>query len=241
MEGLVAAYGLGEGYAVRLEHVYKAYHPYVGRPVFSNFSLKIKEGAFVAVSGPVGCGKTTLLNLIAGLVRPDHGEVVVLGERVSSLKQKASARWRTAKIGIVPQIQDLISNLSVADNVALPLYFDGMSKDLRVRKVGDALSHLGLSGLGGTVVAGLSTGERQLVAFARAIVTDPAMMLLDEPTEALDPLLRDVLVAHFRSENKIRGRTVLVASHDRRVLDCADRVLNLGSTAITKQTWMAGL
>ncbi|MBI2184862.1 MAG: ATP-binding cassette domain-containing protein [Thaumarchaeota archaeon] len=191
--------------------------------------MAIHEGEFVAITGPVGSGKSTLLNIMFGVTRPDYGEVAVLGESVSAMSSRDVSRWRLGRISMVPQVQDLLADFSVAENVAFPMYFDGVARDALLDRVRTVLKRFGLEGYDGTVVSRLSVGERQLVAFARALVSEPAVLLLDEPTEALDGLLKDVVVATIRSENVVRKRTVVIASHDKRALGLAGRVVNLSA------------
>ncbi|MBI4257861.1 MAG: ATP-binding cassette domain-containing protein [Thaumarchaeota archaeon] len=213
--------------AIRLDSITKSYYESGERVVFSNFSLTVHDGEFVAVTGPVGSGKTTLLNIIFGTVRPDYGGVTILGRSVDSMSSREVSRWRLGHVSLVPQIQDLLPEFSVAENVALPLYFDSVGRDKRLIMVKAVLEKLGLGASAGTIISRLSVGERQMVAFARALVSDPAVLLLDEPTEALDGLLKDVVLASVRSENVVRKRTVVMASHDKRALDLANRVVKL--------------
>lgn len=229
MERLISTKASGRSCVLRLDNVSKTYYVNGEQVVFSNFSLAIHEGEFVAITGPVGSGKSTLLNIMFGVTRPDYGEVAVLGESVSAMSSRDVSRWRLGRISMVPQVQDLLADFSVAENVAFPMYFDGVARDALLDRVRTVLKRFGLEGYDGTVVSRLSVGERQLVAFARALVSEPAVLLLDEPTEALDGLLKDVVVATIRSENVVRKRTVVIASHDKRALGLAGRVVNLSA------------
>jgi len=218
---------MGEQSAVSLDRVSKTYRSVRETPVLADFSLRVDVGAFVAVSGPVGSGKSTLLNVIGGIIRSDRGEVTVLGSSLGRMKEGEMARWRLGRVGMMSQVQDLLPDLSVEENVGLPLYFGGKREEARAQMVEDVLAKLGMSGVAKWSASDLSVGEKQMVSFARAIAANPQILLLDEPTEALDPLLRDILVSAIRSENAVRGRTILIASHDRNVLGLAGQVVNL--------------
>jgi putative ABC transport system ATP-binding protein len=198
-------------------------------PVFSGVDLVLAAGEFVALLGESGVGKSTLLNIIAGLDEADAGQILVAGTDVRRLAEPARARLRREHLGFVFQAFHLLPHLGVAENVALPLLLLGRPDDARVQAL---LQAVGLGGLGARSPAQLSGGQLQRVALARALVHKPALILADEPTGNLDPTtaerMLDVLVAQVRSE----GAACLLVTHSAAAAARADRVLRLTSTGI---------
>jgi ABC-type lipoprotein export system ATPase subunit len=191
--------------------------------VFADFSARLSGGRFTVVTGPSGSGKSTLLNLLAGLELPSEGEVVVLGEVVSSLERAARAALRRTRLGVIAQDTSLVPFLTARENVELTLAARGSAN-------GDAeaaLSSVGLAELAGQRVARLSMGERQRVAIARAVAAGPELLLADEPTARLDAanaLETGALLSRLVEE---RGTTIVCATHDPLVIEQADEELEL--------------
>jgi ABC-type lipoprotein export system ATPase subunit len=195
--------------------------------VFTGFSARLSENRFTVVTGPSGSGKSTLLNLLAGLELPSEGEVVVLGEVVSSLDRSARAALRRTQLGVIAQDAGLVPFLSARENVELTLAARGLSRADAAAASADALVAVGLGELAGQRVVRLSMGERQRVAIARAVAARPKLLLADEPTARLDAanaLEIGALLARLVDE---RGTTMVCATHDPLVIEQADEELEL--------------
>lgn len=195
--------------------------------VYSDLHFQLLKGTFVALVGPIGSGKTTMMNLFAGLEKPTAGGIVVEGTDITKMEGDQLALFRARTIGLVPQVQTLIPELTAAENVELPLRFIGFDKRTRASRVDKVMERVGISGDRDRVVGSLSVGERQMVSFARALVADPPIILLDEPTESLDPLMSEVILGVLRGFNLTEGKTVFVTTHDRRVSDLAKKTLRV--------------
>ena len=197
------------------------------RPLFSGLDLAIASGEIVAILGESGSGKSTVLNLIAGLDRPDEGEVRVDGVVLSTLDDDARTRFRRERVGFVFQAFHVLPYLDVAHNVALPLALNGVrhaSRDGRVRAL---LEAVGLADRATSMPRELSGGELQRVAIARALVHAPAVVLADEPTGNLDPRTAATNVALLRDTIRSRGATCVIVTHSHAAAAIADRVLVL--------------
>jgi len=195
--------------------------------VLSGLSLEIAPGEFVGLMGPSGSGKTTLLNLIAGLDRPSDGEVWVAGSEVSSMGEAELARWRTRTIGFVFQFYHLLPVLSAYENVELPLLLLPLSASERRRQVMTALELVGLVDRDRHRPGQLSGGQQQRVGIARAIVTDPALIVADEPTGDLDAKSAAEILDLLGELRRSLQKTILLVTHDPRAADRADRVVHL--------------
>jgi putative ABC transport system ATP-binding protein len=195
--------------------------------VLQGTNLTIPEGDFVALMGPSGSGKTTLLNLIGGLDKPTRGSVVVAGERIDKLSGGRLARWRARHIGFVFQLYNLLPVLTAAGNVELPLLVTGLSRSERKRHVATALAIVDLSDRAKHYPRQLSGGQEQRVGIARAIVTDPTLLLCDEPTGDLDRKSGDEILDLLATLNTKHRKTIILVTHDPRVAARARRVLYL--------------
>lgn len=176
--------------------------------------LTVRTGEFVAIVGPSGSGKTTLLGLLAGIERADSGSVFVLGHDLGRLRADELARLRRSKMGLVFQSFGLIAALSAGDNVALPMALDGGAAETRSSRVAAALDEVGLGGATDARIDELSGGERQRVAVARALVSDPALVLADEPTGSLDESNAGVVLDLLQQLTTRRGATLVLVTHD---------------------------
>ena len=205
----------------------KSYGPNGETEIYADLHFQLLRGTFVALVGPIGSGKTTMLNMFAGLERPTSGNIIVMGQDITQMEPDAMAAFRARTMGLVPQVQTLIPELTVQENVELPLHFAKVDNETRERKVDQVLERVGVRGEAGRVVSTLSVGERQMVSFARALVNDPPILLLDEPTEALDPLMSEIILGILRGDNMTLGRTIFVTTHDKRVTDLARRTLRV--------------
>jgi putative ABC transport system ATP-binding protein len=196
-------------------------------PVLTNLDLDIESGEFLALMGPSGSGKSTLLNLIAGLDRPTRGTVEVAGERIDNLSRKQLARWRARHVGFVFQFYNLLPVLSAERNVELPLLLTSLSTSERRRHVATALEIVGLTHRAKHTPRTLSGGEQQRVGIARAIVTDPTLILADEPTGDLDRKSGDGILDLLQALNREHGKTIVMVTHDPHAAERASRRLQM--------------
>jgi len=197
--------------------------------VFRDLDLSVRQGEMVCVSGPSGCGKTTLLSLLAGLDRPTEGQVSLLGSRIDSMSESKAASIRRRVIGFVFQFFYLLPNLTVLENIALPL-MAGPRQRNDTAKAAAMASRLGLGGRIKHYPRQLSGGEQQRVALGRALITDPAVILADEPTGNLDLESAALVLSLLRKQTE-EGRTVLIVSHNHLVTRLSDREINLAHYA----------
>ncbi len=212
---------------VRARELVKTHHG-EGAPVKAvrGVDLDIERGEFVAVTGPSGAGKSTLLHLLGGLQRPDSGGIWFDGTSLDSYGEAQWAVLRRRRIGIVFQFFNLVSNLTVADNVELPALLAGRGPKRARADRAELLEELGLAGKERSMPGELSGGEQQRVALARALVNHPDLLLADEPAGSLDSKgTREVL--RLLSRFHARGQTILLVTHDARLASTADRVISL--------------
>ena len=200
-----------------------------GEPVraVDDVSLRVERGELVALYGPSGSGKTTLLKLIAAVLAPDSGEVVVSGRDVTRLSDREAARYRLREVGFVLQTFHMIAGLSAIDNAALKLVGTGMSVRAAHQRVTPLLTRLGLDERAEHRVGTLSMGERQRVAIAKALSTEPGLLLTDEPTGNLDTRRGAEVLALLRELCRERETAVLLVTHDPQAAAVADRSLAL--------------
>ncbi|MGW2412543.1 ABC transporter ATP-binding protein [Streptomyces tubercidicus] len=215
------------GPIVRAAGLVKIHRPEGAAPVHAvrGVDLTIERGEFVALTGPSGAGKSTLLHLLGGLDRPDSGSLWLDGHQADAYSEARWAVLRRNHIGIVFQFFNLVSNLTVADNVELPALLAGRSPRQARTDRAELLDELGLTGKEHSTPGELSGGEQQRVALARALVNTPSLLLADEPAGSLDSKgTREVLrlLARFHQ----RGQTILLVTHDARMASAADRVIS---------------
>ena len=195
--------------------------------VLEDVDLDIEAGEYLSLMGPSGSGKSTLLNLLAGLDRPDAGTITIDGSEITSLKTNQLADWRASHVGFVFQFYNLLPVLTAYQNVELPLLLTNLSKDERRERVEVALNVVGLSDRMGHYPRQLSGGQEQRVGIARAIVSDPAMILADEPTGDLDAASAEEIMNLIERLNSEFNKTVLVVTHDRHAAERAHRMMYL--------------
>jgi putative ABC transport system ATP-binding protein len=195
--------------------------------VLDGLSLDIRQGDFVALMGPSGSGKSTLLNLIGGLDRPTSGSLEVEGLRVDQLTDASLAHWRADHVGFVFQMYNLLPVLTAERNVELPLLLKDLTRDQRARRVAAALQLVGLSDRAKHRPRELSGGQEQRVGIARAIVTDPTLLLCDEPTGDLDRKSGDEILTLLEALNDEYGKTIVMVTHDPHAAERAHRVIHL--------------
>ncbi|MFO1408745.1 MAG: ABC transporter ATP-binding protein [Steroidobacteraceae bacterium] len=195
--------------------------------VLDGLTLEIERGDFVALMGPSGSGKSTLLNLIGGIDRPTSGELEVDGLRVDRLSDDSLARWRADHVGFVFQMYNLLPVLTAERNVELPLLLRDMSGKERMERVTAALGLVGLSHRAKHRPRELSGGQEQRVGIARAIVTDPTLLLCDEPTGDLDRKSGDEILDLLSALNRDQGKTIIMVTHDPHAAERAHRVVQL--------------
>jgi len=190
-------------------------------------NLDIEPGSFICLSGPSGSGKTTLLNAIGGLDSLDSGEISIDGQRVDLLGKSALADLRLYQIGFVFQAYNLIPVLSARENVEFVMQVQGVGAAERKSRSSHILQEVGLDGMEDRRPAQLSGGQQQRVAVARAIVSQPKLVLADEPTANLDSVSMEKLMGHFRHLNEVHKVTFIIATHDQRVMQWAERRISM--------------
>ena len=195
--------------------------------VLSELELTVLEGEFLALMGPSGSGKSTLLNLIGGLDRPTSGQIQIGPDRVEQLSDRQLAAWRARHIGFIFQFYNLLPAVSAERNIELPLLLTGLNKAARRQHVAAALEAVGLTHRARHFPRTLSGGEQQRVGIARAIVTDPTVLLCDEPTGDLDRKSGDEILSLLQTLNQEHGKTVIMVTHDPHASARAGRTVHL--------------
>jgi len=224
------------GVLVKVDGVEKVFHR--GSEdihVLSGLNLQVPAGEFLALMGPSGSGKSTLLNLIGGLDRPSKGGLSIAGERVDELSDRQLAGWRARHIGFVFQLYNLLPVLTAERNVELPLLLTHLSRADRQKHVETALGVVGLSHRLKHYPRTLSGGEQQRVGIARAIVTDPTLLLCDEPTGDLDRKSGDEILDLLQGLNRQHGKTIIMVTHDPHASARASRTVYLNKGQLTTQ------
>ena len=203
--------------------------------VLRGVDLQIPQGDFVALMGPSGSGKTTLLNLMGGLDTPTEGSIAVAGDRIDHLSGGRLARWRARHIGFVFQLYHLLPVLTAEKNVELPLLLTPLGRRDRRHHVATALAVVGLQDRAKHYPRQLSGGQEQRVGIARAIVTDPTLLLCDEPTGDLDRQSGDEILDLLQALNAQHGKTIVMVTHDARAAARARRTLHLSQGMLTTE------
>jgi putative ABC transport system ATP-binding protein len=213
------------------EHLYRSFGQ---TPALQGASLSLQAGEIVAVMGPSGSGKSTLLHCLAGIYTPDKGEVWFDGRRLDRLSDSERTRLRRTSFGFVFQFGQLVPELTVTDNVAIPLLLGRVSRKDAYANAEAWLDRVGLAGLGGRRTGELSGGQAQRVAVARALISQPAVLFADEPTGALDSTtgtkVMDLLVSAAREEHT----AVLLVTHDAGIAQYADRIVTVHDGRVTE-------
>jgi len=212
---------------IRLENICKSFNAdEVATQALNSASLEVEQGEFIAIMGPSGCGKTTMLNIIGLLDSADEGKYYLEGRDMSNLSEKEMTMLRRGTIGFVFQSFNLIDELTVAENVELPLTYIKMPKAERKKRVQELLKRLAISHRSDHFPQQLSGGQQQRVALARAVACHPKLVLADEPTGNLDSRNGKEVMELLKEMNK-EGTTIIMATHSQRDALYADRILNL--------------
>ncbi len=204
--------------------------------VLHHIDLDVRQGEFLALMGPSGSGKTTLLNLIGGLDQPSGGSIAIGGERIDQLNSAALAKWRAARVGFVFQFYNLMPTLSAQRNVELPLLLTKLSAAERKKRAAIALQLVGLSDRASHKPTELSGGQQQRVSIARAIVSDPTLLVCDEPTGDLDRQSAEDVLALLQALNRDHGKTIVMVTHDPKAAERARQTLHLDKGTLVGQT-----
>ncbi|MES2569789.1 MAG: ABC transporter ATP-binding protein [Verrucomicrobiota bacterium] len=203
--------------------------------VLTDLDLEVRQGEFLALMGPSGSGKSTLLNLIGGLDRAERGRVEIGDDRIDQLSERQLAAWRARHVGFVFQFYNLLAALNAEKNVELPLLLTHLSKSERKKHVEVALKAVGLEHRTRHHPRQMSGGEQQRVGIARAIVTDPTLLLCDEPTGDLDRKSGDEILTLLQTLNREHGKTIVMVTHDPHASARASRTVHLDKGQLSTQ------
>jgi putative ABC transport system ATP-binding protein len=213
---------------IHLQNISKVYRTKtIETTALNEIDLHVPRGEFLSIMGPSGCGKSTLLNLMGLLDEPSNGKIVVDGQSISNYTSKSTSRFRNEKLGFIFQSFHLISDLSVIDNVELPLLYRKLSSKARREMAANALESVGLANRKTHFPNQLSGGQKQRVAIARAIVGKPEIILADEPTGNLDSVMGDEVMEILSKLNQENGTTIVMVTHDERMAKKTDRLIRL--------------
>ncbi len=213
---------------LELQNVFKTYH--LGKldvPVLKGVNIKIRKGEFVSITGPSGCGKSTCMHIMGCLDTPTSGKIILGNKDVSKLNDSRLAEVRGRKMGFVFQTFNLIQNLTVMENVMLPMVFQGVPKPDRIRKATELLKMIGLEKRLDFKPTEISGGEQQRTAISRALANEPEIILADEPTGNLDSKMGGVVIDFLKKINKENDKTIIVVTHDMNVAKQADRIIHI--------------
>ena len=216
-ENLVKTYGTGEN----------AFNAVDG------ISISVEKGEFVAIVGSSGSGKSTLMHMIGGVDRPTSGRVIIGGEDISGLNNDKLAVFRRRKIGLIYQFYNLIPILTAEENITLPMQLDGKVPDKE--RLEDIMLKLGISEKRNNLPNELSGGQQQRVSIARAMITDPDIILADEPTGNLDSKATDDIVALLKMTNKTFGQTIIMITHNTEIAKQADRIIQIKDGKVSEE------
>ena len=220
---------------IRLKNVTKTYRMgNVDVNAVKGVSLDISQGEFVAVTGPSGSGKSTLMNMIGCLDYPTKGNIYLDGQDISTLEESDLAQIRGKKIGFVFQTFNLIPILSAVENVSLPMIFQGVPKEKRLKRAAELLKIVGLKERIHHKPNELSGGEMQRVAIARSLANDPEVILADEPTGNLDSANGKIIMETLRNLNKKEKKTIIMVTHDQNLMKYAKRIIRIRDGQIAK-------
>ena len=214
--------------AVRTEGVWKIFQQEAEEvQAVRDVSLTIERGEFTVLAGPSGSGKTTLLNLIGGLTRPTRGRVWVAGQEVSEMSNQDLAQLRLEQVGFVFQAYNLLPVLTAMENAEFPMLLQGVAAEERAARIGELFERTGMSGLEHRRPGKLSGGQQQRVAVVRAVASQPALVLADEPTANLDSAASDALLEVMLELNRDLGVTFVFATHSTRVMGRSRRLVQM--------------
>ena len=222
---------------IKLENIVKKF--YIGKPneleILHGISLEVQKGEFVSVVGPSGSGKSTLMNMIGILDRPTSGKYILDGIDVSAAKDKELSAIRNKKIGFVFQTYNLISRTTALKNVELPMLYAGISRNERAKKSKELLELVDMADREKHLPEELSGGQKQRVAIARAMANNPAILLADEPTGALDSKTGRLVMDLFHKLNKEKGKTIVLITHSEELAKETDRIISIKDGVITSE------
>ncbi|MFQ5412464.1 MAG: ABC transporter ATP-binding protein [Phycisphaerae bacterium] len=212
--------------AIRARGLVKKYEN--GRiAALDGFNLDVERGDFVAICGPSGCGKSTFLNLVAAIDPPDAGELTICGRSLETISGNEADRFRASVVGLVFQLHNLLPNLTALENIQVPMLGNGRPAAARLERAHTLLDGVGLADRFDALPAILSGGERQRVAIARALANEPALLLADEPTGAVDSKTGQRLIDLLSSLRRDLNMTLVVVTHDHAVADRAERIVHM--------------
>ena len=190
-------------------------------------NLEVYRGELLILAGPSGCGKTTLISIIGGILKRDAGTCSILGKDMEEMNTAERARFRGTSIGFVFQTFNLLHSLSIAENVAVPLFISGEERKVALQRAQVVLDQVGLSGREEALPSQLSGGQQQRVAIARALVHEPKIIICDEPTSSLDHATGHAMMQILRNVAQAPDRALVVVTHDTRIYEFADRIAHM--------------
>ena len=221
--------------AVRCRDITKSYGTGPGRiAALRGIDLDVYRGELLMIFGPSGCGKTTLISIISAILDQDAGQCQVLGQDLTSLPPDGRVRFRGEAIGFVFQVFNLLPALTARENVAIPLLIQGKSRKIAIEQAQAVLDSVGLASRADSLPGQLSGGEQQRVAIARALIHSPKLLVCDEPTGSLDHKTGHEMMVLLRGVAQHQERTLIVVTHDNRILEFADRIAQMDDGRIAK-------